>query len=426
MFLCALVAALLVSASAAAGPGPEAQQLYQQHCATCHGERRYGGYAPPLIPQTLGRKSDEVLVRATLDGLPNTQMPAFAETLSQPQAAALIALFRQPVAEITWSAEDIAASREEFPVDGGAIPAEIRRENLTLVVERSTGSVSILDGDSLKELDRFPVGRIHGGLKFDRQLRKVLASTRDGAVVEYDLERGALRTRVVAGVNTRNIAISPDGEFVAAANQLPPGLVVFDGKLQPLSVFPLDGQPSGVYYVPGENRFVVTTRDRPRLFSVATSDLSRREVELPEPFEDFIFVPGKRQLVASSRGGSQLILYDYAEERVVATLPTRGLPHLFSACFFSRDGVLHAAFNHVGDPRLTIIDMTAFRSVAEIPLLGAGFFARTHPGTPYIWIDTNTEAIQLVEKDSLTLVEQALVPGPGKKAMHVEFTAEGE
>ncbi|MBW2421379.1 MAG: cytochrome C oxidase Cbb3, partial [Deltaproteobacteria bacterium] len=37
-----------------------------------------------------------------------------------------------------------------------------------------------------------------------------------------------------------------------------------------------------------------------------------------------------------------------------------------------------------------------------------------------------TEAIQLVEKDSLTLVEQALVPGPGKKAMHVEFTAEGE
>jgi DNA-binding beta-propeller fold protein YncE len=235
-----------------------------------------------------------------------------------------------------------------------------------------------------------------------------------------------LRARIVAGVNTRNIAVSPDGDFVAAANQLPPGLVIFDAELQPLAVFPLDGQPSGVYYVPGEERFVVTARDTPLLSSVSTRDLALSQIELPEPFEDFIFVPGSSRLVASSRGGNRLTLYDYAENQVLATLPTQGLPHLFSACFFEREGKLHAAFNHMGAPRLTIIEMENFRVVKEIPLLGSGYFARTHPGTPYVWVDTNTETVQLVEKASLALAERSITPESGKQAMHVEFTADGK
>jgi hypothetical protein len=388
--------------------------------------RRYGGYAPPLIPQTLGRKDDAALARAIVDGLPNTQMAAFREVVGEEQSHALVALLREPLAEITWSAEDIAASREEVPVDVGALPSHIRRENLTLVVERGTASVSVLDGDSLVELDRYPVGRIHGGLKFDRRFRKVLASTRDGTVVEYDLVHGALRTMVKVGVNTRNIAVSPDGEFIAAANQLPAGLVILDAQLTPRKVFPLNGQPSAVYHLPGSDRFVLTLRDAPVLHSVRTADLSLRTLPLPEPFEDFVFVPGKSQMVASSRGGSRLLLYDYESERVLATLPTRGLPHLFSACFFTRDGALHAAFNHMGVPLLSVIEMQSFRVEKEFSLRGPGFFARTHPGSPYIFVDTNTEAIQLVEKATLELIEEPLRPAPGKKAMHVEFTADGK
>jgi mono/diheme cytochrome c family protein/DNA-binding beta-propeller fold protein YncE len=428
MFQTVIIIALLVhTAAAGADETPsESQTLYALHCASCHGARRYGAYAPPLIPETLRRKSDEALVGAVIDGLRNTQMPAFGGVLSPEQAAALVALLREPTPAITWSAAEITASHEEFPAGKRTIPAATRRENLTLVVERGSGSVVVLDGDSLKELDRFRVGRIHGGLKFDRALRKVLASTRDGVIVNYDLERGGLRSRVIAGVNTRNIAVSPDGEFVAAANLLPPGLVIFDGRLRPLAVFPLDGQPSGVYHVPGEKRFVVTARDIPLLTSVSTDDLALSQVELPEPFEDFIFVPGHSWLVASSRGGNQLTLYDYDENRVIATLTTQGLPHLFSACFFERDGRLHAAFNHIREPKLTIVEMATFRVVKEIPLLGSGYFARTHPGTPFIWVDTNTEAIQLVDKESLATAEPLLVPEPGKQSMHVEFTADGK
>ncbi len=403
----------------------DATATYALKCARCHGARRYGGYAPPLIQTTLAHKPDDALVTAILDGLPATQMPAFSDQLSGAEARGLIEFFRQPVAEVRWSLADIETSRVEEKPGRSAISAAVKREELILVVERGSGSVSVLDGGSMRELDRFEVGRIHGGIKFDRGLHQALVATRDGTLVDYDLDRGALRTRVKVGVNTRNIAVSDDGRYVAAANQLPQGVVVLDGRLRPLATFPLPGQPSAVYQVPRSQRFMVTLRDLPQLYFISYPELTLRLVELDEPFEDFIFIPGTTRLVASSRNGSRLILYDFERSEILATLDAEGLPHLFSASFFSRNGVLHAAFNHMGAPRLSIIDMDAFKVVAQLPLVGSGYFTRTHPGTPYLWIDSNTESIQLVDKRTLELVDRKLTPEPGKKAMHVEFSADG-
>jgi hypothetical protein len=306
------------------------------------------------------------------------------------------------------------------------ISAKVERAKLILVVERGTGNVSVLDGDSLKELDRFFVGRIHGGIKFDHDFHRALAVTRDGTLVQYDLDRGAPRIRVKVGVNTRNVAISADGKFAAVTNQLPQSLVILDEDLIPLAHFPLDGQPSAVYQVPGHQRFIATLRDRAKLYFVELPGLEFRSVEIEEPFEDFVFVPGRPQLVASSRGGRRLVLYDYARNVVVGSLPIEGLPHLFSASFFTRDGVLHAGFNHMGVPRLSIVDMEKFEVVREIAMEGAGYFTRTHPGSPYLWVDSNSESIQLIHKQTLELHTKKLTPQPGKKAMHVEFTAAGD
>lgn len=418
-----IVLALAV-AGAARAEAP-IDRLYQEQCAVCHGAARYGGYAPPLIPEALASKSDEQLERAILEGLPSTQMPAFGERLAPGQARRLVALLREPVPEIAWGAAQIAASRVEEPVRERRIPPGVRREELLLVVERATGSLAVLDGEGFRELDRFVVGPIHGGPKFDRDLRKVYVVTRDGTLAEYDLLDGGLRTRAKVGVNSRNVAVSSDAGFVAVANQLPAGLVLLDGRLHPLSVIPLPGQPSGVYAAPGEDAFLLALRDVPKLFHLELPGLVLREHELPEPFEDFTFVPGTRRVVASSREGERLLLYDLDARRVVASLVTRGLPHLFSGCFFEREGRLLAAFNHVGTPRLSIVDMESFRVVREIELQGSGYFVRTHPGTPFLWADTQTEEIQLVAKDTLELLPRTVRPEPGKTAMHVEFDAAG-
>jgi mono/diheme cytochrome c family protein/DNA-binding beta-propeller fold protein YncE len=420
-----LLPAWAQAAEEPAAVGFDAAVTYALKCARCHGARRYGGYGPPLIQATLARKPDEALVTAILEGLPATQMPAFSDQLSSAEARRLIEFFRQSEEEIHWSLADIEASRVEEEAKGNAISGAVKREELILVVERGSGSVSVLDGGSMRELDRFEVGRIHGGIKFDRGLHQALVATRDGTLVDYDLDRGALRTRVKVGVNTRNIAVSSDGKFVVAANQLPQGLVVLDGRLRPKAILPLPGQPSAVYQVPRSRRFMVTLRDLPQLYFASDPEWKLELVELSEPFEDFIFIPGTTRLVASSRKGSRLILYDFERNEILAALEAEGLPHLFSASFFSRNGTLHAAFNHMGVPRLSIIDMDAFEVVAQLPLVGSGYFTRTHPGTPYLWIDSNTETIQLVDKRTLELVDRTLVPEAGKKSMHVEFTADG-
>ncbi|MCP5070296.1 MAG: hypothetical protein GY946_27320 [bacterium] len=420
------VAALWPSFPAVAEPGSAPLALYREHCASCHGAGRYGGYSPPLHTDALARKDDAELVSAILEGLPNTQMPAFGDKLGVEDARALVEFVRQPLPEVVWDLEAIAASRIEEEPGAGRIPPSVRREALILVVERATGSISVLDGDQLSELDRFEVGRIHGGPKFDRDFHRVYAVTRDGTVVEYDLDRLALRARVKVGVNTRNIAVSPDGSFVAAANQLPGSLVIMDAGLRPIRSIPLSAQPSGVYFVPDPPRFILGFRDAPELLTLSLPDLEVERVELSEPFEDFTLVPGRNQVVASSRSGKHLVLYDLEHKRILATLPTRGLPHLFSACFFVGDGGLRAAFNHIGVPQLSIVDMESFEILREVPLKGSGYFVRTHESTPYLWVDSNTEEIELVEKSTLKVLERTLHPAPGKKAMHVEFTADGD
>ncbi|MBI5874472.1 MAG: hypothetical protein HZB81_01250 [Deltaproteobacteria bacterium] len=49
---------------------------------------------------------------------------------------------------------------------------------------------------------------------------------------------------------------------------------------------------------------------------------------------------------------------------------------------------------------------------------------RTHQNTPFIWVDTNTDAIQIIDKATLQVVK-TLTPSKDKKAMHIEFTKDG-
>lgn len=422
--MAALFSAFFAMGAAVATVG-EVGVLYQQHCAQCHGILRYGGYAPPLIPETLKRRRRADLEKVIRDGLPQTQMPAFGRVLAATQIGSLVRHLRSPVETITWTEQDILGSRIIFPETAPNHIPSADRAGLVLVVERGTGSIVVLEGKDLQQRDKFTVGRIHGGPKFSRDYSRVFAATRDGTLVKYDLLKEQVVVKAKVAVNTRNIAISEDGSLVAVANQLPQNLLILDGELRPIRRFPLAGKPSAVYRMPQGNGFLLSLRDVPRLIYLEIPSLTMRQEVLPFPFEDFAFVPERSQLLASSRGGKQLLLYDLDTRRILAQLETTGLPHLFSATFFLRQGRLYAALNHIGIPRLSVIDMETFRVEKQFDLAGAGYFVRTHPNSPFLWVDTNTDRIQLFHKEALTPIARDIVPAPGKKAMHVAFTADG-
>ena len=86
-FLCA---AVLSAPTFAASPS-ESAQLYQQHCAVCHGADRLGISGPALLPESLARLRKPEAMRTVTDGRVATQMLGFldryAKAMTQVKAA---------------------------------------------------------------------------------------------------------------------------------------------------------------------------------------------------------------------------------------------------------------------------------------------------------------------------------------------------
>jgi len=204
-----LIVFLLLPSMAFSGvPDPAALDLFKQHCSSCHGVERYGGIAPPLLPQFLRRKKDTQLHAIISQGLPSTQMVGFSSILTSEQITKLVSLVRTPVSVVRWELEHIQTRRKLISVEKPTVAQIFDRENTILVVERGSGSIAVFDGDSMQQVDKFQVGRIHGGPKFDQTYQNVYAITRDGTLVWYDLEKQQLKATLKVAVNTRNIAIS--------------------------------------------------------------------------------------------------------------------------------------------------------------------------------------------------------------------------
>ena len=296
---------------------------------------------------------------------------------------------------------------------------------ITLVVESGRG-IAVMDGDKFSVLDTFQVGAIHGGPKFSHSLHFVYAPARDGAIIKYDLNKLKVASKVRAGINTRNIAISHDDQYIAVANNLPDNITILDADLNPVKIIAADGRIAGVYLLDNDKLFICSFRDKNELWFIDYQRNFRVEkVDLPEPFEDMAISPFGNIIIGASRKSETVFIYDISRRMILNSFSTNGMPHLASATFWSDEkGVRYAAINHLKVPALTIINLDKWNVVKEIKLAGSGYFVRTHQTTPYIWVDTNSEAIQLIDKKDLKIVTD-IVPAKGKKAMHTEFSKDG-
>lgn len=158
------------SAAAPATAPLNAAALYQQHCASCHGEQRIGLMGPALLPESLERIRPAEVLRVIREGRQATQMAGYASVLSEAEMQALADWVRTPVTPAPrWSEADIRASRSVTPMP----PDEPNRPvwdadpmNLFIVVEAGDHHITLLDGDKLSAIARFPSRfALHGGPK---------------------------------------------------------------------------------------------------------------------------------------------------------------------------------------------------------------------------------------------------------------------
>jgi mono/diheme cytochrome c family protein/DNA-binding beta-propeller fold protein YncE len=464
--LIALCAAVLAMAAlpAQAGEGAAPAQLYAQHCAACHGADRLGAMGPALLPENLARLRKAEALEVMRGGRPATQMPAFGALLDDAQRAALADWIYTPVVPApAWSEDNIRASRIQH-VDPRTLSDKPVFEadplNLFLVVEAGDHHVSVLDGDRLEPIHRFASRHaLHGGPKFAAGGRYVFFGSRDGWITKYDLWNLKVVAEIRAGINTRNVAVSPDGQHVAVANYLPHTLVLLDGELKLLKSIPAtdrDGKTSSrvsaVYDAGPRQSFVAALKDVPELWEVsytrAAEDipvgkihdfqyregafvpayLNPRRTQLDEVLDDFFFTQDYSRLMGASReGGGQVVSLDARKK--IADLPLDGMPHLGSGITWTRDGRTLMASTNLKTAEVTVIDLADWRVVKRIPTRGPGFFLRSHEASRYAFVDSmmssdGKDTLQVIDKASLEVVKE-LTAAPGKTLAHVEFTRDG-
>lgn len=419
--------------------------VYAETCAECHGADRLGAIGPALIPQTLERMRGPKVSDVILNGRIATQMPAYGEILEASMVEELVAWLKTPLDTVpAWDVAQIDASLQMNP-DYVAVDAPKWASdpmNITLAVETGDHHVSVLDGDTFNVLDRFPTPfAVHGGPKFSPDGRYVFIMSRDGWVQKYDIWALAEVGRLRAGLNSRNIAISHDGKWLAVANYLPMTLTILStDDLSVAQVIPVvakdnvTSRVSAVYQAPQRESFILALKDAPEVWEVAALPTSggaffTRRIEVSEPIDDFFFDDEYRNLIGAARDGVRGIVVNLDQGRVIAELPLDGLPHLGSGISWERDGRRIMATPHLKEGKLSVIDTETWERIATIKTGGPGFFLRSHENTPYIWSDVffgpNKDLMHVIDKQTFEIVK-TLRPVPGATVAHVEFTRDGK
>jgi hypothetical protein len=433
-----------------------AENLYEKHCASCHGANRLGGIGPALLPENLARLKKPEAAATIRDSRPGVQMPAFRAQLGDEEIRQLVELIYSPVAPAPqWGEKQIVASRVAYKAHAVEKPVfSADPLNLFVVVESGDHHVTILDGDRLEPIARFASRfALHGGPKFSPDGRFVYFASRDGWISKYDLWGLRMVSEVRAGINTRNAAVSSDGSHVMVANYLPHSIVILDSELNFVKELNTGSRVSAVYDAAPRRSFVAALKDLPELWEISYDPkseaipaglvhdyrlkegafvpgfLNARRTPLEDVLDDFFFTPDYRQLVGTQRGGKRAQVVHLDVRRAVATLELSGLPHLGSGISWERDGRRVMATPNLREGLVSVIDMQTWQTVKQITTLGPGFFLRSHESSPYAWVDSmmspkGRDTLELIDKRTLEVVAR-LTPAPGKTVAHIEFDRYG-
>lgn len=453
---------LLILTLVLPGMSSASEDLYRLHCASCHGADRLGGMGPALLPENLERLKKPAAAAMIRDSRPGVQMPAFGDKLTPQEVAKLVELiYSPPASEPRWGEAEIRASRvlhDAEPADKPRYAADPL--NLFVVVEAGDHHVSIVDGDRLEPIARFPSRfALHGGPKFSPDGHFVYFASRDGWISKYDLWGLKMLSEVRAGINTRNAAVSSDGKYVIVANYLPHTLVVLDADLNLVRTIDAKdakgdvSRVSAVYDAPPRHSFIAALKDVPELWEISYDPkaepiadglvhdyrlkegmfipgfLNPRRTRLTEILDDFFFTPDYRDVIGAQRDGRHGEVVNLDVRRAIASVELPGLPHLGSGITWMREGRRVMATPNLREGVVSVIDVGTWKTIKQIPTLGPGFFLRSHEATPYAWVDSmmspkGRDTLEVIDKQTLEVVKR-LTAAPGKTLAHVEFDRYG-
>ncbi|ABG31196.1 protein nirF [Roseobacter denitrificans] len=324
-----------------------------------------------------------------------------------------------------------------------ALPATAEVEvhatgDLGVVIERTTGSVLIVDQSDMDVLARVEgFGDLsHASAVFSPDARFAYIFGRDGGLTKLDLVTQTIAGRVIQAGNSIGGAISDDGHLVAVSNYEPGGVRVFDAQtLDLVANFPTQSKTIGLVDAPG-GRFVFSMWDTGETWIVdmsdATPDVTKITGMGANPYDALITGDGRRYIVGlfGEDGMSTLDLWSDAPvaQRILPgygrgeePLPVYKMPHLEGWALAGDRFALPA----VGRHELLWLDAQRLTELGRTKTHGQPVFAVARPDGRHVWVNyahPHNDTVQVIEAASGEVLH-SLKPGPA--VLHMEFTARG-
>ncbi|TAK41308.1 MAG: cytochrome C oxidase Cbb3 [Betaproteobacteria bacterium] len=258
-------------------------------------------------------------------------------------------------AQSSWGEAEMRASRVVHYAPGALPDAPAFAAdplNLFIVVESGDDHVTILDGERLEPIHRFASRpALQGEPQFSPDGRYVFFASREGWIAKFDLWNLKTVVEVRAGSDTRSLAVSSDGRFVAAGNAVPATLVVLDADLQPVKLLAATDAAkrrtspvSRVRSAAARRSFVAALPDLGEIWEVSYDPaapeiaqglvhdyklregsfvpgfLNPRRTPLDEAIDDFRLLPDGRRLAGVARRGDRVEVVHLDVRRRVSSL----------------------------------------------------------------------------------------------------------
>ena len=393
----------------------QANKLYFERCAGCHGVLRKGATGKPLTTEITTELGAEYIKSFITYGSP-AGMPNWGTSgdLTEAEIDLMTAyLLNDPASPPEWGLEEMKASWKVIvPVDKRPKKQanKLDLENLFSVTLRDAGQIALIDGKSKKIVTVIDTGYAVHISRVSASGRYLYVIGRDARINLIDLYMDPPQNvaEVKVGMEARSVETSKfkgwEDKYAVAGSYWPPQYTIMEGDtLEPKKVVSTRGmtvdtqefhpEPRVAAIVASHYRpeFIINVKETGHILMVDYSDLKNlkvTDIEAERFLHDGGFDSTGRYFLVAANARNKIAVVDTKEDKLVALIETGTTPHPGRGANFvhPKFGPVWAT-SHLGDETIALIGTdpvkhkdNAWKVVQSLEGQGGGsLFIKTHP-----------------------------------------------
>jgi nitrite reductase (NO-forming) / hydroxylamine reductase len=402
----------------------QAQQIYFERCAGCHGVLRKGATGKPLTPDITQKKGTEYLKVFINQGSP-AGMPSWGKSGElTPEQVDLMARYVQNepplppefgMKEIkaTWTVLVPVADRPKTKQNNYNI------DNIFAVTLRDAGEVALVDGDTKKIITIIKTGYAVHISRLSSSGRYVYAIGRDAKIDLIDLFMAtpAKVAEIKVGLEARSVETSKykgyEDKYAIAGSYWPPQYTIMDGlTLEPLKVVSTRGMTVDTQEYHPEPRvaaivashehpeFIVNVKETGQILLVNYEDINNLKtttIGAARFLHDGGWDVTKRYFLTAANQSNKVAVIDSKDQKLTALIDVDKIPHPGRGANFKdvQYGPVWVT-SALGNDKITLIGTdpvkhkdSAWKVVRVLKGQGGGsLFVKSNPNSKHLYVDT--------------------------------------